>query len=317
MKLSIIALSILSLASSLSVTSAKLGGTKKVEKKLDQNKIRDLLSLDEASIECLNDTSVLYDRDGGRYFMDVLAAFLLAAGPKNKRFCQKGDGRMLCDAKTYKFNTMDGKEFQYEDFQARCTAFDGIYKEIDTSLNEIDWIKNLPTCWHPTCGDQEYEMIAAFKSIVFSYAPLGVTNDSFSPKFCDERPDAKFFVKYKGNETKKITCADLSYYQKVGKFPMWVTKDPCEKNWSPVNEFPSAPEVCPTTCKVQTCIEEENTEWVKDIDTRSTRTCKWLESASDDKKRKMCSREHYRISGKFPVPSARSACPKTCEGFDK
>lgn len=318
MKLSTIALSILSLASSLSVTSAKLGGTKKVEKKLDQTKIRDLLSLDEASIECLNDTSAIYDQE--RYFMDVLAAFIFESRAKDgptKRFCQKGDGRMLCDAKTYKFNTMDGKEFTYEEFQSRCAAFDGIYREIDTSLNEIDWIKNLPTCWHPTCGDQEYEMIAAFKSIVFSYAQFGVTNDSFSPKYCDERADAKFFVKYKGDETKEMTCEDLSYYQKVGKFPMWVTKDPCEKNWSPVNEFPSASEVCPTSCKVQTCIEEEDTEWVKDIDTRSTRTCKWLESVSDDKKRKMCSREHYRIGGKYPVPSARSACPKTCEGFDK
>lgn len=310
MKLSTIALSLLSIVSTLSVTSAKLGGAKKAGKKLDQKNIRDLLSIDDASIECLNETSKLES-----YFIDVLAAFLLA-GSKNKRFCQKGDGIMLCDAKTYRFNTMDGIEFKYEDFQARCEDSDGLYREIDTSLSEGELIKNLPTCWHPICGDQEYEMIAAFKTIVFSSTEFGVSDDRFSPKYCDERADAKFFVRYKEGETKVMTCEDLSYYQEVGKFPMWVSKDPCEKNWSPVNEFPSAPEVCPTTCKVETCIEEENTEWVKDIDTGSTRTCKWLESLSDEKKRKMCSRKHYRIGGKYPVPSARSACPKTCKGFD-
>ena len=160
---------------------------------------------------------------------------------------------------------------------------------------------------------------------------------------CDERGTDEFFIKFK-SPTKKddgdsygydneniikamtMTCSRLSNMMaKNIPFPPWMeNKHPCDKKWSPLDQLRPARIVCPVTCRRSYCKKEDpgrvflkKKPTLKNVGSvnQQTRTCAWLKEQNWAKRVLFCQRRFYREEGFPAIPSAYSACPKTCKWF--
>lgn len=282
------------------ITTASIHAEAKLE--------RNMLSLSPEVLECLQKTREVYNDDAFAPYASTIkingenAIFNLS---KTQPFCQEDEGFLYCDARR-----LPKAYINVQGLKEACDSYGGIFGEVDIKMSNDEFIKHFPVCFSPVC-DADYKIESVVDSWAYDNSPYlsyAIPFSKISPKACDERGFDKFFIKYNKNvEAVTGTCSQLA--NMVDK-PAWMSKHPCDRKWSPPGEPAIASVVCPVTCKTDICGEEPATEFLKSK--QEVKTCEWLSTQSEEKKKKLCSREHNRRQGFPSVPSAYSACPTTC-----
>ena len=269
---------------------------------------RNMLELGPDAQECLEKTEEIYDqRDFAPYTSTIYGDERIFNLSRRQPFCQEDEGLVYCDARRLPKTVVD-----VQGLKEACGSNGGIFDEVDVKLFDKEIIKHFPVCFSSVC-DVGFEKTAVVAVWAFNDAYYGVAETRNSPKACDERGFDKFFIKY-GKDGKAITgtCSQLA---KMVDKPAWMSKHPCDKKWSPLGQPAIASVVCPVTCKTDVCGEDPMTEFFKSEGEKRNKTCGWLSTQIEEKKKKLCSREHNRREGFPSTPSAYSACPVTCEPF--
>ena len=268
-----------------------------------------MLSLSPEVLECLQRTREIYNDDAFAPYASMINGeeriFNLS---RTQPFCQEDEGFVYCDARRLPKTAVD-----VQGLKEACDSYGGVFGEVDVKMSNDETIKHFPVCFSSAC-DANFKKEGVVDLWAYDSSPYlnyAIPFSKISPIACDERAFDNFFIKYdKDGEAVTGTCSQLA--NMVDK-PAWMPKHPCDKKWSPPGEPAIASVVCPVTCKADICEEEPATEFFKSE--QQSKTCEWLRSQSEGKKKILCSRKHNRREGFPSTPSAYSACPVACGTF--
>lgn len=293
---------------------------------------RNLLSLSEEGRRCLRTTNDLHAKPELSQLKD------LTTGPSRiwaqrltEPVCapfEKGE-QAFCDVRRI-FST---DIIDFDLMKSNCEGLGGEFVEFDARFREntypytqdVEDLQKITIKRIPVCLDKTMCPSAAESAILVSWIwpdSYGIARVRRSDG-CDEKADDRFFIKYtKKGERKTMTCGELSNMIVKDRMPLWMSKDPCEKSWSPDGDPAPAKYVCPVTCRQDICKEDPQREFIH-VDPKypsltSVKTCDWLSNQQWKPKKFACRNRFFREEKEFPfspTPSAYSACPETCEHF--
>lgn len=297
------------------------------ENDIKEDESRNLLSLTPKGEACYISTGDIMGNEGLEQLRDLFDSedSSLWNVPLEQPFCYPSDmtildGVVTCDAR-HLSNTI----INFDNIKSACESDEigGKFFEFDIMFNRFGLDDSIPPQFQiiahvPLCVDTNVCMNGREEILleVKTWERFGNLPKVSRSDGCDEIANKEFFIKMRNGQPQLMTCQELSQRTMANNFPRWISRNPCEKKWSPEGLPAPASAVCPVTCKQEICNEVPERVFLKDIVTSNTKTCKWLVQQNVAKQQKMCRRRYYRKEGFPSIPSAYSACPETCSNFD-